>query len=646
MSNNLEIEVPQFNEKAYRGNSKLKNPDETIEFTTEMAAEYAKCATDPIYFIKNYVKIVHVDYGIVPFKLWEFQEDMIVNFVNNRFSITKLPRQVGKAVSLNTDIPTLDGWKKMADIKIGDRLFDMNGKPCTVTFKSEIHHKPTYKITFSDDSTVTCCEDHLWYGWDYQQYPNPRTQMRTFSTKDIFYNGVKLHNSKIERRYVIPVTQAVEYMKKDLTINPYLLGLWLGDGSSACGNITMHQSDYESAYKSGNLNFEHTTHNLNPSKTEPGKFILSVRVKNLRKLLKVEGLLNNKHIPDHYLQSSSHDRLELLRGLMDTDGTISSTGKSCQITFSHKYSKLYESVKELIASLGFKYTEYHYLNTKHPSSTIRFSTDVQIFKLKRKAERLNLKFDYNKNKKRFITSIELVETEPTQCITVDSPTHTFLCTKNYIPTHNTTTTVALILWYTLFNKNYKVALLANKMQQSKEILSRYQLAYENLPKWLQQGVVTWNKGSIELENGSFVLASATSSSAVRGQTYSMIYLDEFAHVPTHLQNEFYASTYPAITSGQTTKVIITSTPLGLNLFYKIWKDAEEGNNDYVPFDIHWSAVPGRDEEWKKTTIQNIGEERFRQEFECVFGDTYIELYDTVTKQTMKVRIEDVYEDLL
>lgn len=643
MSNNLEIEVPQFNEKAYRGNSKLKNPDETIEFTAEMAAEYAKCATDPIYFIKTYVKIVHVDYGIVPFKLWEFQEDMIVNFVNNRFSITKLPRQVGKGLRLVEDIPTLDGWKKMADIKVGDRLFDMNGKPCNVTFKSETHNIDCFKVTFNNGTHVVCDENHLWECWDYQQYPNPRSQLRTISVKQMYKTGPLLYNSKIEKRYVVPVCKPVEYAEKDLIIDPYLLGAWLGDGSSKTNVITMHRDDYPHMMK----NFGDPDHTIYNKAIE---HIYMVRLSNLKcDDLKSLNVFGNKHIPDVYLQSSVRQRLELLRGLMDTDGHImKSRGSHCEITFSDKYPNLYKTVHELLCSLGFKVKTYNYTNHQHPSSTLRFCVsrdEFEIFKLPRKLnEQKNC--DYSKHKKLQIVNIEKVESEPTQCITVDSPTHTFLCTKNYIPTHNTTTTVALILWYTLFNKNYKVALLANKMQQSKEILSRYQLAYENLPKWLQQGVVTWNKGSIELENGSFVLASATSSSAVRGQTYSMIYLDEFAHVPTHLQNEFYASTYPAITSGQTTKVIITSTPLGLNLFYKIWKDAEEGNNDYVPFDIHWSAVPGRDEEWKKTTIQNIGEERFRQEFECVFGDTYIELYDIVSKQIMKVRIEDVYEDLL
>jgi hypothetical protein len=170
----------------------------------------------------------------------------------------------------------------------------------------------------------------------------------------------------------------------------------------------------------------------------------------------------------------------------------------------------------------------------------------------------------------------------------------------------------------LFHENYSVAILAHKLAQAREILSRIQLAYEHLPKWLQQGIVEWNKGNIELENGSKILASATSSSAIRGGSFNMIYLDEFAFVENNMQESFFASVYPTISSGQSSKVLITSTPNGLNLFYKLWVDSEEGKNAYKRVDVHWSQVPGRDEKWKAETIRNTSEEQFRVEFECEF----------------------------
>ena len=180
----------------------------------------------------------------------------------------------------------------------------------------------------------------------------------------------------------------------------------------------------------------------------------------------------------------------------------------------------------------------------------------------------------------------------------------------------TTTVAALLLWYVLFNENFSVALLAHKADQAREILSRVQLAYEHLPKWLQQGVGEWNKGSVLLENGSSITASSTSSSAIRGTSQNLVYLDEFAFVPNQMQESFFASVYPTISSGQTTKVLITSTPNGLNQFYRIWVNSEQGRNDYKRIDVHWSQVPGRDEAWKENTIRNTSEEQFRVEFEC------------------------------
>ena len=181
-----------------------------------------------------------------------------------------------------------------------------------------------------------------------------------------------------------------------------------------------------------------------------------------------------------------------------------------------------------------------------------------------------------------------------------------------------TTILAYLLHYILFNENVSVAILANKKSTAMELLGRLQLAYEHMPKWLQQGILIWNKGNIELENGSKILASSTSGSAIRGGSFNIIFLDEFAFVPHNISEEFFSSVYPTISSGKTTKVFIVSTPNGMNMFYKLWTDAEEGNNDYSPISVHWSQVPDRDQEWKEKTIRNTSERQFQQEFECSF----------------------------
>ena len=181
-----------------------------------------------------------------------------------------------------------------------------------------------------------------------------------------------------------------------------------------------------------------------------------------------------------------------------------------------------------------------------------------------------------------------------------------------------TTIIAYLLHYVLFNPTVNVAILANKAATARDLLGRLQLAYENLPKWLQQGVMTWNKGSLELENGSKILASSTSASAVRGGSYNIIFLDEFAYVPANVAEQFFSSVYPTISSGKTTKVMIVSTPHGMNMFYKLWTDAENERNTYVPIEVHWSEIPGRDAAWKEETIKNTSVSQFNTEFECEF----------------------------
>ena len=185
-------------------------------------------------------------------------------------------------------------------------------------------------------------------------------------------------------------------------------------------------------------------------------------------------------------------------------------------------------------------------------------------------------------------------------------------------TGKSTTVVSYLLHYLIFNDSVNIGILANKAATARELLQRLATAYENLPKWMQQGIISWNKGSIELENGSKILAASTSASAVRGMSFNILFLDEFAFVPNHIADSFFASVYPTITSGKSTKVIIVSTPHGMNHFYRMWHDAEKGKNEYIPTDVHWSEVPGRDSKWKEQTIANTSEQQFKVEFECEF----------------------------
>lgn len=181
------------------------------------------------------------------------------------------------------------------------------------------------------------------------------------------------------------------------------------------------------------------------------------------------------------------------------------------------------------------------------------------------------------------------------------------------------TTCGFILWYILFNSDKNVALLANKAETAREILSKIQLAYQHLPKWLQHGVVEWNKGSFELENNSRVLATATSSDNIRGFSINLLFIDEAAFVDNW--EEFFTSVYPTISSGKTTQVVLVSTPNGLNHFYAIWQNAVEGRNGYKNIMVRWDRVPGRDEKWKQNTLAglNFDTQKFEQEFNVEFA---------------------------
>jgi hypothetical protein len=423
-----------MSEKYYMGNPLLKRTNTPTEFSQEQLIELARCAADPVYFAKKYIKIVNIDDGLVQFDMWPFQEKMLRTFHENRFSICKLPRQ---PLEDNTPIPTPNGYTKIKNLKIGDVVYDLSGNPTKVINKvSYKNTEKSYKLSFKGKNfqeDIICDKDHLW-------------------------------KICIDARELVLTADQISKIKE--------------------------------------------------------KIIL--------KRSKFNTLIDNWN-----------EIIEL------------------------------KSIKEV-----------------HP---------VQV-----------------------------------SCIEVENKDHSFLCGKNFIPTHNcgkSTTAVSFLLHYAIFNDNVSIAILANKASTAKDLLGRLQVSFENLPDWMQQGIKSWNKTSLELENGSKIITASTSASSVRGGSYNVIFLDEFAFVPNTVAINFMNSVYPTISSGKDSKVIVVSTPNGLNHFYKMWDEAAKKENDYVPIEIQWNHVPGRNDEWKKKTIANLGSEKsWLQEFECSFlgsSDTLI-----------------------
>ena len=220
----------------------------------------------------------------------------------------------------------------------------------------------------------------------------------------------------------------------------------------------------------------------------------------------------------------------------------------------------------------------------------------------------------------------------------------------------TTSSAAYILWYTIFQDAKNVAILANKATAAREVLARYQTMFEGLPIWLQQGVKSWNKGDVELENGSKVFTSATSTSGIRGKSVNLLYVDEAAIIPNTVAEQFFTSVYPTISAGETTKILLSSTPLGYNHFWKFWNDAENGKNGFVNCFIPYWEIPGRDERWAEEQRSILGDLKYNQEVLCKFLGSALTLvnadtigmmspsYPIYQKDGLDVFEEPIYEE--
>jgi len=208
----------------------------------------------------------------------------------------------------------------------------------------------------------------------------------------------------------------------------------------------------------------------------------------------------------------------------------------------------------------------------------------------------------------------------------------------------TVTAAACILHYTIFQSDKTVAIMGNKTASAREVLARYQTMYENLPIWMQQGVKTWNKGDVELENNCRIFTAATTTSGIRGKSVNWLYIDEAAIIPNNVAEEFFASVYPTISAGETTKILLTSTPLGYNHFWKFWNEAEKGANGFIHHFIPYKEIPGRDEKWAEEQLKLLGELKFNQEVLCEFLGSSNTLINARTIATLSTKEPIFYND--
>ena len=370
------------------------------------------------------------------------QVDLIVKNGNDIWIIDH------KGLPLDTEIPTEDGWKTMKSLKIGDKVFDKDGNLCNVIVKSKIHNNPCYKITFTKDFSITADCDHRWlisfstHPKDPIYHGSLKTQVMT--TKELA-NYLKTYNKN--NQYQVPkiyINNKLNLKEKELPIDPYVLGLWLGDGTSENGKITqqLNAKSWEEIQKRG-YEISHNQEYRENVKAE------TKNVYGLMHQLRELGLLKNKHIPNIYQRGSFNQRLELLQGLMDADGFFDKTHKTYIMSTDYEWQA--KGMIKLLASLGVKATVNYVFrpginNMPRKCWDIKFKTTEFNPFLTRNQDCIITK-DTAQSHYYSIKSIEETETIPTQCIQVDSPSHTYLCTEHMLVTHNTNKEIQLKGFY-------------------------------------------------------------------------------------------------------------------------------------------------------------------------------------------------------
>jgi hypothetical protein len=625
---NLQNEDVLVDANFYKGNENLLRGSAQIKWTPAMIEEIKNCNKKISHFAEKYFYIVTED-GKEKISLYKYQKQLLKAFVNNRFNVVLSSRQSGKALCLNTPIPTPNGFVNMGNLKDGDNIYGLDGKVYTITKAHDVlYNRECYKVTFDNGEEIIADAEHLWYTQtktDRKRKKNKEGNVKT--TKDIFHT---LLTKDKEPNHRIPMClNGIEHDKKELPINPYILGLWLGDGATDGSRITIGKRDIEDTLKILENNEQFKI--LKVQEDKRGVFALNLtnekrKVDSLHTILRLNNLLGNKHIPEFYFLSSREQRIELLMGLMDSDGYITPKGHAY---FYNTNLNLVKEVQKLITSLGYKafYKEkIAKINGVECGlvGSVYFKPREMVVKLPFKADRLKNNLskisDSNRNQFHYIKDIQKIESVPVRCITVDSPDSLYLCGNTLIPTHNTTTITIYALWMVCFQSEKRITIVANKEDTAKEIFSRIRMSFEELPIWMKPSVKSWRKDGFELENGSRITVSSTSSAGPRGSTSNLLIIDEMAHCPNDLMKELWKSAIPIISSMKRSQLVVISTPNGVdNKFFELVEQAKKPDSEWHLETVNWWDVPGRDEEWKKEATDAIGsKEDFDQEYGNVF----------------------------
>ncbi len=541
-----------------------------------------------------------------------------------RFRVVVAGRRWGKALALDTPIPTPSGWTTMGELKDGDTVFDETGKPCKVLQAHDVLlNRKCYEVEFSDGTKIVADADHLWSTWTHSARKNARRNPNGKYGPNVVTTQAIVDTLKVGKRgdvnHSIPCAGKVQYPQAELEIDPYILGMWLGDGSSSCARIACGNEDVEHVVAQ-----IRTILKIEPNKTRE-KTAWNVRLTdghgcktNIQATLREMGLLNNKHIPRHYLQSSVNQRLALLQGLMDTDGSCFADAGNCEFTSTNE--TLANNVFELILSMGIKATLSSGVAKLNGAVTgkkyrIKFSTDLPVFRLERKLKNLpdvrRFRIDH-----RFIVAAREVESVPVRCITVDSPNKLYLCSKAFIPTHNTALSRVILIRQAAAMPKRRVWYVAPTYRMAKQIMWTDLL--DAVPrKWIHK--INETSLVITLKNKSTIeLKGADKPDSLRGVGIHFLVLDEFQDMSEETWTKALRPTL-ADTGGH---AIFIGTPKAYNYLYELYKLGQDETN----------VRKNRWQSWQFPTItspfiplaeieaarRDMDEKSFKQEFEASF----------------------------
>lgn len=476
----------------------------------------------------------------------------------------------GKALALDTPIPSPDGWTTMGQLRVGDKLFDENGDICSVTFVTDIqHNRDCYEVVLSDGTKIIADAEHQWQ-------TTTRNERRKENLVGSVRNTLQILNtltigSNKESNHAIRLCEPVKYKNQNLNIEPYVLGAWLGDGSSYCGTL-LTSNDEEIPNRIRQFGYNVTkmkapymwsvTSTMEVGRTASGTF--SSNSGSLHSKLKEAGLLKNKHIPIKYLQSSIEQRMELLKGLMDTDGTIEKSGRCC---FDNKNEKLIDEVYELLMSLGIKTVKSSKVINGTTYFRLSFTPIIPVFHLKRKLERQKLENSRKTQNYRYIKEINKIESVPVKCIQVDSPNSLFLCSRSFVTTHNTKTGGNTVdIWVNTHKKGtppIRIALVGattsdvNNVMVGGDsgIMSNY--PSDRAPEWhTTNRKVFWKYPDGEVK-AIAELFSAEEPDRLRGPQFHYAWCDELA---AWRYQEAWDMLMFGLRLGDNPQVVVTTTP--------------------------------------------------------------------------------------